>query len=210
MSNSMLEYVSDRLIVLPDFSCKIDSFRKLEASSTPVIGLEDAEEELQTFAEETTADIDFLKALSCFLFYSIKNPSKPKLCVDYSIDTLDNWMFKFTIDDYIRVLAKKVPKSRPKNDTRAKVYVPEYKEVHAVYSFSCYGSPDGCQLGYKLYPQKTVFGFRYNRKYRSFESLIDTLICYIPKYLQEDKDIVQTGYVGLSSEEDEDALGPED
>lgn len=148
----------------------------------------DAYKTLRSFAKEAGITRDKILALTTFLIAIIPVLNQPKAIAEYSKDFNGVYDFQFVIDDLVKVLKNKKPTSRPKNDTKHKRYVPEYKEITVSYIFGLEYDPKTklMRLRYKIYPQKHWWGFRYEERLRPFEDLIKFIVSDLISYHSED------------------------
>lgn len=155
----------------------------------------EASKDLQEICQKYSSIFDYMEllALSSFLIAAVPKDifrfCKPKIVVDSLEDYDHNVEVTFTVYDCVKEYLYKLPSSKPKRDPRAKkVKSGVYREVKASYIFGI--QYDAVSKSYrlysKIYPLKTMWGYRYDKRYKSFEKLLD-VVCYdLASYFRAD------------------------
>lgn len=156
---------------------------------TGCINSQDACKTILEFCKHSGIPKDRMLSLILFLLSSVPEVNEPKVVADFSLDFDGIYDFQFILDDYTQVLKNKAPTSKPKRDSQRKSYVPEYKEVKSSYIFGLQYDPRTklMKIRYKLYPQRSWWGFRYEEKYRTFDDLLEFIARDLIQYHKEDQ-----------------------
>lgn len=161
----------------------------LGASIPNCINSKEAFKTMKAFAINTGIDLDRLFALTAFMLALIPAIKEPKAIAETTVDFEGVHDFNLVIDDYIDVYKNKKPLSRPKHDPQRKLVKMEVKTVHVTYMFGIEFNPRTklMRLRSRLFPQKNLWGFRYEEKYRAFKELLDYIAPDIQRYFSEDQ-----------------------
>ena len=149
------------------------------------IDFEQASRTIFEFAQKSKVDADLIFGLSNFMLSLIPAACKPKIFADYSQDFNGLWDFSLRIEDYLILLKKKAPASLPKY---AKAEL-DFKETKTSYIFGLEYDPEHklYKLRYKLHPQKTWWGYRWDPRFRTSDDLAKVIFRELPQYYIEEQ-----------------------
>ena len=129
---------------------------------------------IQKFSKESGVDKNKILALTSLILSIVPNPREPKIMVNYTRDFDGVYDFEFIVEDPIELLVSKVPMSKPKRDPKAKQQGPVFKSARIQYMLGfTYDPRTGLmKLRCRIHPQRSLWGFRFEEKRRSFEDLL--------------------------------------